>query len=52
MSQLIGFVVKGKENNVCKLNKAIYGLKESGRQWNTKLISILIELGLQQLSAD
>ena len=27
-----GFVTKGKENLVCKLNKAVYGLKQGARQ--------------------
>ena len=32
MSQPDGFKIAGKENWVCKLNKSLYGLKQSPRQ--------------------
>jgi hypothetical protein len=34
MKQPEGFVVKGKENLVCKLKKSLYGLKQAPRCWN------------------
>ena len=34
MQQPVGYVQPGKEHLVCKLNKSIYGLKQSPRCWN------------------
>lgn len=35
-------------NRVCKLKKAIYGLKQSGREWNKKLERTLKSFGLRK----
>ena len=40
------------KNAVLKLNKAIYGLKQSGRCWNRKFDDFLKNLGFLQSSAD
>lgn len=37
---------------VCKLNKAVYGLKQAGRQWNLKLDSYLISIGFSKSQCD
>ena len=40
-----GYVVKGKENLVCKLNKRLYGLKQAPREWYLKFDRFMIEQG-------
>ena len=52
MAQPEGYEVKGKENLVCKLNKSIYGLKQSPRCWNASLHSYLVENKFVQSSSD
>lgn len=37
---------------VCKLNKAIYGLKQAGRLWNEKLEKALFSFGLKKSKTD
>ena len=52
VSQPEGFVVKGKEEKVYKLHKALYGLRQAPRAWNIKLNSILKELGFIRCSKE
>lgn len=48
MSQPPGFVTKGKEDLVCKIDKAIYGLHQSGREWFFELNKVLLSLGFSK----
>ena len=41
MSQPIGFEEDGKEHMVCKLQKFIYGLKQTSRQWYLKFDEVV-----------
>jgi hypothetical protein len=44
---------KGEQNSkVCKLNKAIYGLKQASRVWNKKLDTELKSIGFSQSESD
>ncbi len=50
MKQPVGF--SDGTSRVCHLKKAIYGLKQSSRLWNTDLHSTLLELGFMRCRAD
>ena len=52
MDQPSHYVQEGKENMVCKLNKSLYGLKQSPRCWNMVFTSYMEEAGFIQSSAD
>lgn len=43
---------KTKDNLVCKLNKAMYGLRQAARCWNETLNAIMNELGLHQFVSE
>lgn len=40
------------KTKVCKLNRAIYGLRQAGRQWHAKLDSVLRKMNLTPTNAD
>ena len=52
MRQPEGYEVIGRETEVCKLKKSIYGLKQSPRCWNAKLHTSLIQIGFNSSDAD
>ena len=42
-----------KRGEIVKLNKAVYGLKQTGRQWLLRLTQVLVEkVGMEQCKAD
>jgi hypothetical protein len=52
MEQPQGFITTGSETQVCRLCKAIYGLKQASRQWNLQFHGVLIGLGFKRTYAD
>ncbi|RVW56402.1 Retrovirus-related Pol polyprotein from transposon RE1 [Vitis vinifera] len=47
MEQPPGFINATNPGYVCKLNKALHGLKQSPRAWYTKLSTYLLQCGFQ-----
>ena len=43
---------QGGPNVMCKLHKSLYGLKQSARQWNKKLHSVLDSLDFKRIQSD
>ena len=52
MKQPEGFVSEGQSNMVCKLNKSIYGLKQSSRQWYLKFNDVISSFGFVENVVD
>ncbi|GAA0172288.1 hypothetical protein LIER_26140 [Lithospermum erythrorhizon] len=52
MEQSEGFVMKGKEGLVCRLNKSLYGLKQAPRQWYKKFHTFMIDQGFKKTLVD
>ena len=52
MSHPKGFVVKGKEQKVCKLVKSLYGLKQARRAWYEKLTEHILKLNFKHFDLD
>ena len=51
MRQAEGFHM-GTSNQVCRLRKSLYGLKQAARQWNKKLHDTLATMGFKRLESD
>ncbi|KAJ0577616.1 putative RNA-directed DNA polymerase [Helianthus annuus] len=47
-----GFVKEGEEHKVYKLSKALYGLRQAPRAWNTKLNNILLDMKFHRCSQE
>lgn len=52
MAQVMGFVDKEKLDHVCKLRKAIYGLKQAPQAWYLELFEFLVSFGFKKSVAD
>ncbi|KAJ4804277.1 reverse transcriptase [Rhynchospora pubera] len=52
MQQPEKYEVAGKENHVCLLNKSLYGLKQSPRQWYKKFDVFMASIGFQRSEYD
>ena len=52
MQQPDGYIQQGKERLVCKLNKSLYGLKQSPRCWNKVFTEFMKSIGFTQSSTD
>ena len=52
VSQLEGYVQKGKEKMVLKLSKALYGLRQALRAWNIRLDKSLKKLGFRKCPSE
>ena len=52
MEQAPGFIVSGQEMKVCRLKKAIYGLKQASHVWNQQFHGVLVGLSFKQTLSD
>ncbi|KAI5341456.1 hypothetical protein L3X38_020730 [Prunus dulcis] len=52
MQQPEGFIQEGREDQVCKLRKSIYGLKQASRQWYLKFDEVVRSHGFSESPVD
>lgn len=52
MHQPEGYKLEGKENQVCRLRKSLYGLKQSPRQWYKRFDTFMLKKGYSRSKYD
>lgn len=52
MTMLKGVIIKSKTDCYLKLKKPLYGLKQAGQQWKTKLDEAMLKAGFEKSQAD
>jgi hypothetical protein len=52
IEQLEGFVIHDEKSHVCRLKKALYGLKKAPCAWYEKMDGFLMSLGFYNSAAD
>ena len=45
MEKPLGFEVHGRDSHVCRLKKALYGMKQAPQAWYSKIDSYLLSMG-------
>jgi hypothetical protein len=48
----LGFEVHGRYSHVCRLKKALYGMKQAPRDWYSRIDAYLQQLGFEKSEAD
>ena len=51
MKQPEGYVIHGKEKQVCMLKRSLYGLKQAPRQWYKKFDAFMLKNGFNRSQA-
>ena len=47
-----GFIAQGEIGRVCRLQKSLYGLKQSPRVWFDKFSEVIEKFGIQKSKSD
>ena len=52
MEQPVDFIIQGQERRVCRLNRSIYGLKQSSRQWYLRFHCVITSYNFIMINED